>query len=221
MAHTPPINKDGTVSRRWKHGYSQEPLYTIWRTMLRRCYTPIHNRYQHYGGPGITVCEAWWDYPTFRKWAIRAGYRSGLQIDRINPNGPYEPRNCRWATPKEQQRNKRNNRNITYKGITKSLAEWAEDERCVVSYSILWERLENGWSFEKALLTPQRRANGYRLITAFGETKSITEWVQDPRCPDVSLSTIWWRINHNWPAERAITTPARARPNSLNHEPAR
>ena len=73
---------------------------------------------------------------------------------------------------------------------------------------MLWERLEDGWEFGKALTTPQRRKGGYRMIEAFGESKSVTEWVSDPRC-SVKLSTLWKRINDGWPAERAITTAVR------------
>ena len=190
---------------------TSEPLYGVWNTMRARCESPKHNRYHIYGGRGITVCAEWQDYTKFRSWASRSGYRSGLQIERVDTNGNYEPSNCEWRSPKDQQRNRRNNRIVTYKGVSKPLAAWADDYRCVVPYKVLWGRLEEGWEFEKALITPQRRTGGYRLITAFGETKSVTEWVNDPRCGAGTVKTLWKRINDGWPAERAVSTQLRRR----------
>jgi len=190
-------------------GTSTERLYTLWNQMFARCYNPNHNRYHLYGGRGIEVDEAWLDYTDYREWATSNGYKRGLQLDRIDTDGNYGPDNCRWVTSKENNRNRRNNRMITYQGETRTLSEWAEDERCQVTYRILWERLQDGVSFENALLTPQRRKNGYRLITAWGEEKSLTEWAKDPRCSGVSRTTLWKRINDGWVPERAITTPVR------------
>lgn len=205
----PPVNKDGSISRRWKHGYSHEPLYTVWKTMLARCYNPKHNRFPLYGGRGISVCSEWHEYPAFRRWALDSGYGVLLQIDRIDTNGDYEPSNCRWALPKNQQRNRRNNRLVTYKNQTLSLAEWADQKECTVSYKVLWERLANGWTFEQALTKPQRRQKGYRLIQAFGEEKSLSEWCEDPRCGGAQLRTVWKRLNDGWAPEKAIVTPTR------------
>lgn len=188
---------------------TKEPLYAVWGTMRARCENPKHNRYHLYGGRGISVCDEWQSYLTFRAWASGSGYRKGYQIDRINSDGDYEPSNCRWVSPKDQQRNRRNNRVITFAGMSKPLAAWADDPRCVVPYKMLWERLQDGWEFERALITPQRRTGGYRLITAFGETKSVTEWVKDPRCPGVKAQTLWKRVNDGWPSERAISTHTR------------
>jgi hypothetical protein len=188
---------------------TSEPLHAVWRAMLARCENPKQNRYHHYGGRGITVCPEWHDYTRFRSWASRTGYRKGLQLDRLDNDGNYAPSNCAWRSPKDQQRNRRNNRIITFQGVSKPLAEWADDPRCVVAYKVLWERLEDGWDFAAALTTPQRRKGGYRLIEAFGESKSVTEWVNDPRCQAGSVKTLWNRVNLGWPPERAITAPVR------------
>jgi hypothetical protein len=185
---------------------TSDPLYAVWSTMRARCENPKHNRYHLYGGRGITVCAAWQDFARFRSWASKSGYRKGLQIDRVNTDGNYEPSNCEWRSVKDQQRNRRNNRIVTFKGVSKPLAAWADDPRCVVPYKVLWERLEDGWEFGRALTQPQRRKGGYRLITAWGETKGIRAWAADPRCPGVKEATLWKRINDGWPAERAIAT---------------
>ena len=62
----------------------------------------------------------------FKKWSLAHGYRVGLEIDRIDNNGNYEPRNCRWVTRKENLRNTSRTRWFTINGITKSLPEWCE-----------------------------------------------------------------------------------------------
>ena len=76
--------------------------------MRQRCENKNNADYRWYGAAGVSVCEEWQDYPTFRQWAISNGYAANLTIDR-KENGDYEPRNCQWITQSENsaKRNKK------------------------------------------------------------------------------------------------------------------
>jgi hypothetical protein len=178
--------------------------------MTERCHNPKNKAYARYGGRGIIVCEEWrHQSATFIKWAIRNGYRKGLQIDRRDTNGNYEPTNCRWVTPTQQQRNRSNNQMLTAFGERKTLAEWAEDIRCVVSYKLLHKRMvAYRWNGERAITTTAK-AYGIneraKLREAFGESKSLTEWSRDSRCA-VSFKALYGRVTRfGWCLETALT----------------
>jgi len=94
--------------------------------MKSRCNNKNNPVYMLYGGRGISVCDEWNEFKAFKEWAMNNGYSDQLTIDRINVNGNYEPDNCRWATQKEQCRNKRDNHYLTFQGETKTLIEWSE-----------------------------------------------------------------------------------------------
>jgi len=89
------------------HGGSNTRLYYVWHTMRQRCSNPKVAKFADYGARGIRVCEEWQDFAAFRDWAQSAGYRQGLQIDREDNDGNYEPSNCRWVTAVVQRRNRR------------------------------------------------------------------------------------------------------------------
>lgn len=135
----------------------EELLMKVWRQMRSRCNDTKDSRY---GGRGIAVCPEWSDYGTFRSWALQAGYREGLSIDRINNDGNYEPGNCRWADRVTQANNRRNQVLLTAFGETKSVAMWARDPRCLVSEVALRLRVSRrGWDHEKAITNPPVKNN--------------------------------------------------------------
>ena len=135
------------------HGGRRTRLYKIWAKMKERCSNQSAVNFKDYGGRGITVCEEWaQSFAAFRDWALANGYRDDLTIDRIDNDGPYCPENCRWATRKEQNNNRRNIIMLSYNGETHTLAQWAEITG--IKRKTLWERLHNGWSVERALAEP-------------------------------------------------------------------
>lgn len=150
-----------TIERCTTHGCAspknRTPEYNSWRAMQTRCSNGRQPGWKNYGGRGITVCEKWQDFPAF--FADMGPKPSPAHsIDRIDNDGNYEPGNCRWATRSEQYQNsrqtmnKRNNRFFTHDGKTQILADWARS--CGVTKATIRERLERGWSLERALTSP-------------------------------------------------------------------
>lgn len=150
------------MSRKLEHGEGRTRLYRCWSGMKTRCRNPHQVRYEDYGGRGIDICDEWANsYLTFKEWAISNGYCEGKTIDRIDNEKGYFPENCRWATHKEQQRNKRNNRLVTLNGETKPLSEWSEITG--IRHGVLWQRVFHlGWPIEKAFTTPPYGNKDYK-----------------------------------------------------------
>jgi hypothetical protein len=87
-----------------KHGLHRHKLYGVHGSMKQRCTNPNSQRWQYYGGKGVSVCKEWQNFLTFYEWAIANGYQEGLSIDRIDPEGNYQPDNCHWITVAENTR---------------------------------------------------------------------------------------------------------------------
>lgn len=107
------------------HGLSDTQIYRLWRNMLDRCYNAKSQNYVYYGGRGISVCAAWHRFDAFYH-DIGQHRKPGTSIDRIDPNGDYEPSNCRWATPKEQSANRRDAIRLVYQGESKNIIDWCK-----------------------------------------------------------------------------------------------
>jgi hypothetical protein len=130
------------------HNLSKHPLYNVWMGIKRRCEDKTHVGYSVYGGRGIYVDGVWLrNFAIFHAWAVENGWKKGLQIDRIDNDGPYAPWNCRIVTPKQNSRNRRNNVRLVYDGIEATLAEHAE--RLGLNYAHVKDRRRNGRSLER------------------------------------------------------------------------
>lgn len=119
-----------------------EKLKFEWFSMRKRCKKTYHNSHLYFER-GIKVCDEWQDFSTFGVWAINNGYQNGLTLDRIDNNKGYSPDNCRWATWKEQQNNRRNNVLISYNGKIQTLKQWSEE--LGLNYGMIKARWQRGW----------------------------------------------------------------------------
>lgn len=138
---------DRTKETNTKHGKRNTSENKAWKEMKERCYNPNNSSYHRYGGRGIIVCEEWKN--SFEKFYLDMGDKPGKEysIERINNDGNYEPGNCRWATRKEQSRNRRSNKNIEFNGEIKILTEWAE--LIGISPSLISQRIRNNWTMDQ------------------------------------------------------------------------
>lgn len=134
--------------------HKQHPLYKRWQKMRSRCLCKSAPDYPRYGGRGITICSRW---DSFKAFAEDMGPLPGpsMQLDRIDNNGNYEPGNCRWATPKEQVRNRRKTGFLTIDGIRRSIPEWAE--LAGISAEAVYQRVYRGWDARRAVFEPTHR----------------------------------------------------------------
>lgn len=140
-----------------KHGLGKHQIYNAWVHLNERINNKNCSEYRNYGGRGISC-----NWNTFEEFAkdMLPSYEIHLKkhgsqnttLDRINVNGNYCFSNCRWATLKQQARNRRNNHVLKYNGKSMCVVEWAEYLR--INPKTLYTRLSVGWSVEKALTTP-------------------------------------------------------------------
>lgn len=108
------------------HGLSKHPLYKLLKNVEARCYSASASHYEYYGGRGITVCDEWRTDPAaFVAWAEAHGYAPGLEIDRVDTDGPYSPSNCQFIAHAPNSRKRRNARcdEATARKIKESLAQ--------------------------------------------------------------------------------------------------
>lgn len=144
----------GRMNRR--HGFADTPTMTSWTEMKRRCYAKHRKEYVNYGGRDIVVCDRWLE--SFANFLEDMGERpANTTLERINNDGPYSPGNCRWASRKQQERNKRSNAVYEFKGEQLTVAGAAEQYG--LRAGLIYTRLRNGWAPDEAL-GPLRRPFG-------------------------------------------------------------
>lgn len=182
---------------------SERVLRRVWRGMLRRCYCAKDQGFACYGGRGIRVCQRW--CKSFDSFVADMGPRPSPKhtLDRINNDGDYKPSNCRWATRKQQARNRRGTHRLTYHGKRLSATEWSE--RTGLPLGCIRSRLEGlSWSVERTLSTPQiyRR----RRITYNGDTLTTAGWAKRT---GLAEGCIRRRLRKGWSVKRTLTAPVR------------
>lgn len=164
------------------HGMTGTPEHNIWSRMIERCTLPSLRSYAGYGGRGIRVCERW--RRSFTSFYEDMGPRPSLEhsLDRIDNDGDYEPQNCRWATRKQQQNNRRVTIMCTLNGVERPLAEWCSI--LGLDRNHVWRRMKKrGWSFEEAIKPIQAPTT----VTVDGVTKTVIEWARTLGCNRSSI----------------------------------
>jgi len=182
------------------HGMAGTPEYKAWKAMKQRCFNPNNKRYSDYGGRGIGVCDRWKN--SFQNFLADMGSRPTAKhsLDRINNDGDYCFDNCKWSTKAEQANNRRNNKPlITIENETLTIADWAK--KMGFSASVIYRRLELGWSEFDAVMTPVETD---RLIAIGSKTYTISEWTTEM---GFSASVIYRRLELGWSDYDAVMTP--------------
>ena len=137
------LHSEVTKELRQVHGFYYLPAYKSYMSMMARCTRPKTKQYDQYAGRGIKVCQRWRGRNGLRNFISDMGARpDGMTLDRVNNDGDYSPENCRWATRKQQQRNRRGSLYLTYRGKRMPLAEAAE--RSGISYATIRLRFRRG-----------------------------------------------------------------------------
>lgn len=155
--------KEKNIERLKTHGYTATPTHKTWLNMKNRCLNPNATGFRHYGGRGIKMCDRWLKFSNFL--ADMGEKPPGLTLERINVDGDYSLKNCKWATIEEQSRNTTRNRFITFEEETRTLKDWAKINN--INYSTIRHRLNSGWSVEKTLTVPARTKAKQRIAEEF------------------------------------------------------
>lgn len=149
---------------------TKQPLYKLWRGMLSRCSNPNHPAWRWYGEKGIFVSERWLTFENFE--ADMVAKPPGRSLDRIDGSGPYSPENCRWATHREQGRNKPSVRKVTIEGQSHLIIELAEISGHKTD--TIAARVEQGLSYSE-VIDPKRRHTPEKMRGAIAHNKAMAE----------------------------------------------
>lgn len=207
----PPIPKNIPWT---KHHKSDTRLYNVWKSMKGRCYTKSCSNYHLYGGRGIKVCDEWKkDFNAFYEWSIANGYkevddRNEYTIDRIDPNGNYEPSNCRWVNMETQSNNRRCSVKYMFDGELLTLREISN--KTGIDYNHLRGRIDRGLSIYEALYNQYDHAQFY--LEYNGERHSIPEWSAITRIKEITIRA---RLKRGWSVERTLSEPTQEKARDL------
>tara|TARA_R110000824_G_C15021618_1_gene658444 strand:+ start:213 stop:800 length:588 start_codon:yes stop_codon:yes gene_type:complete len=137
-----------------KHGAARTTEYASWQLLKDRCHNKNNRTYSYYGGKGISVCDRWIN--SFENFISDMGMKPSKShsIERIKGDLDYCPENCKWASKKEQVRNRSNTKKVKYKGVEKPLAEWCEI--LGLDYNNTNKRIWRGWDIDSAFNKPKR-----------------------------------------------------------------
>lgn len=183
-----------------KHGQSESREFATWTDMQTRCYNANTASYKYYGGRGIKICDRWLE--SFTNFLLDMGVKPSpaYSIERNDVNGDYSPSNCRWATMKEQSRNKRNNRMIEINGVKKLMCDWSEQSG--ISVTTISLRLKAGVIGQRLL--GQSKRDG--CLEFNGVRDTFKGW---SKRTGIKSSTIAMRVGkYQWPIEIALTKGA-------------
>jgi hypothetical protein len=189
-------------------GLGNSRIAHIFRSIRQRCENTKHKSYKYYGAKGIK-CE-WRSfnefledmYESYVTHVAEFGERD-TTIDRIKPTKSYSKHNCRWATYREQARNRGRTAFVNYKGNKVAVGELAE--KFGMPVGLLRSRVYGcNMSLKRALTAPNNI--DHRLITFAGKTQNLTAWAHEYGIP---MKVLHQRLSRNWPLERALNTPLR------------
>jgi hypothetical protein len=151
------LQKKMTSLKNGTHRLRKHPLYTKWIGMRERCYYEKCDSYKLYGAIGVTVCDEWKnDFMAFYNWAIKNGWKDGLQLDKdkkalelnVKPM-IYSPEFCSFLSPRENSNNRKTNRILKHNGEELTISKWAE--KLNINKSTIATRIHRGWSDSRAL----------------------------------------------------------------------
>lgn len=162
------------------HGMSGTNIYQTWHRMIRRCNNPDVERYPHYGGRGIKVCDRWTGENGFSNFYEDIGDKpeKHYSLGRIDNDGNYELANCRWETPDQQMNNMSRNIIVSYNGLSLTISQWAN--KLHISYSKLISRYHNGTNPPELFDVESKVSKPY---TVNGITRLTTEWMREAKIP--------------------------------------
>lgn len=153
------LHKELASQRATTHGHCRNGITSkersTWNSMKTRCYNKNRPDYINYGKRGIKVCARW--LHSFENFLTDMGTAPSVHhsIERVDNDGDYSPKNCVWATKKEQSLNTRVNRMLTFRGKTMTATEWSGE--LGLKFGTIINRIDNlGWSVESALTKTAR-----------------------------------------------------------------